>query len=126
MVDLSADEREWFERAIAQLDAFESAARSKLEALSSPPQGDQAARRRELRRRARIERLPELLRSSIQQVTLAREALTTYPHAGKAVYHALMTGMFSRYPDTADVRDVLRTKRENAHETNFKKKASGR
>src|SRR5215472_1410774 len=65
----------WFKEAIEQLDAIESQAQRERDALNSPPIGDQAARKRERRRRNRIERFPQLLDNCIQQAQLARSAL---------------------------------------------------
>ena len=110
-------ESDWLAEAHHQLDCFEGVTRAELESLDHPPTGDQAARRRETRRRARVEKLPTYLKLCLQQIALTRDALRANPNAGKAVYHALMTGMLSRYPDTADVMARTLEKRENAAET---------
>jgi hypothetical protein len=106
-----------------QLDILERVTRAELERLDKPPTGDQAARRRELRRRARIERLPAYLRSCLHQIELTRQALAANPQSARAVYHALMTGVLSQYPHAADVHGLELTHREAANETNSRKKA---
>jgi len=114
-------DQEWFELAQEQLEALESTARAELAAFEAPPTGDQATRRREVRRRARIEKLDEYLHHYVDQVTRAREALADEPRAGRAVYHSLMAGVFSQFSHTVDVREDRRGKRESAIETNYKK-----
>jgi len=122
MVDpLTPLEAKWLERAREQLESFEQTMNDALASLDTPPVGDRAARKRELKRRARIERLPQYLRSGLHQATLARAALAAHPRAGQAVYHALMVGMFWLYPHAADVHASSRTKREAAKETNLRR-----
>jgi hypothetical protein len=119
---LNDSERNWLNRANEQLDGFEAEARTKLAALALPPAGNQAAQRREMRRRARVKNLAEYLNGCVQQAALTREALIAHPQAAKAVYHALMTGMFAHYPDTADVRDTRVTRKEGADTANHNRR----
>lgn len=119
---LTSTEQEWLARANEQLASFESTIGEELDKLQRPPAGDQAARRRELRRRARIELLPRYLRDCLDQVRRTREALNENPQAGRAVYHALMAGVLSQYSHAADVRASRVTKREGGIEGNHRKK----
>lgn len=118
LVSLTLIEQEWFARAIEQLDAYEVSIRAQLAIHEAPPEGDQAAKRRELRRRARIEHLSRYLRDCLSQIALARDALAAQPTAGKLAYHAMGVALFARYPDTADVNQASRAHREAAVETN--------
>ena len=118
------EERDWLALATEQLDSYAVTVGCELKALAAPPEGNQAAQKRELRRRARIPHLQRHLTNCQEAVRLTREALQADPQAARAVYHAPFVGMLWLYPYAEESRETRLAKREAADETNLRRKAS--